>query len=55
MAMSILLWALLGLWLVLNGVIAVLLMRRKRNRIDDVQPLPFLVLSQESGRVRLVG
>jgi hypothetical protein len=49
MAMSILLWGLVGLWLILNGIIAILLMRRKRSRVDDVQPLPFLVLSQDSG------
>jgi len=54
-AMSILLWGLVGLWLVLNGIIAFLLMRRKRSRIDDVQPLPFLVLSQKSGTPRLIG
>jgi hypothetical protein len=55
MAMSILLWGLVGLWLILNGIIAILLMRRKRSRVDDVQPLPFLVLSQDSGTPRLIG
>jgi hypothetical protein len=55
MAMSILFWGLVGLWLLLNGVIAVLLMRRKRSRIDDVQSLPFLVLSQDSAAPRLIG
>jgi cbb3-type cytochrome oxidase subunit 3 len=51
MAMSILFWGLVGLWLLLNGVIAVLLMRRKRSRSEDAQPLPFLVLSRDSGLI----
>ncbi len=53
--MSILFWGLVGLWLILNGIIAILLMRRKRSRSEDVKSLPFLELSRDSGTPRLIG
>ncbi|HXB77529.1 MAG TPA: hypothetical protein VNX23_09035, partial [Bradyrhizobium sp.] len=46
-AVSTMLW-LVGLWLVSNGLIAAFLIWRRRGRTDNVQRMPFLVLSQDS-------
>ena len=45
--MSMLLWMCLGLWLALNGLIAVCLVRRG-GRTESVQHVPFQVFSQGS-------